>query len=116
MTLVSELDQPTSSRVGEGVSVSPTPQRHEEKRLTNPTHRRMRDAAFRQPQLDAMYAPHVAPVNRYVDELREMARGWVPYVAPLHGGIEGRALFLLRDPGPMTDPSRGSGFLCVENV
>jgi hypothetical protein len=51
-----------------------------------------------------------------VDELRSEGRGWAPYVAPIYGGVNARLLSVLRDPGPMTDPTaRGSGFLCLEN-
>lgn len=76
----------------------------------------MRDPAFRDAQRAATYAHHVAPINQYVDALGERGRGWIPYVAPHHGGVHARVLVLLRDPGPMTDSSRnGSGFLCVEN-
>lgn len=75
----------------------------------------MADAAFREQQWNARYAPHIAPVNEYVDELREAGRGWAPYVAPLHGGVQARVLSILRDPGPATRDGAGSGFICVEN-
>lgn len=54
-------------------------------------------------------------MNKCVDELREVGRGWAPYVAPLHGGVEARVLSILRDPGPATQDEVGSGFICVEN-
>lgn len=75
----------------------------------------MADAEFRAQQWAERYAPHIAPVNKYVDELREMGRGWASYVAPLHGGVEARVLSILRDPGPATQDGAGSGFICVEN-
>ena len=76
----------------------------------------MRDPVFRRSQEDGLRLPHVAPINLLVDELREEGRGWVPYVAPIYGGIEAEMLSILRDPGPMTDAARkGSGFLCLEN-
>lgn len=75
----------------------------------------MADPQFREHQWADRYAPHIAPVNRYVDELRDVGRGWVPYVAPLHGGVEARVLSILRDPGPATQDDKGSGFICVEN-
>jgi len=51
-----------------------------------------------------------------VDELRDQdGRGWMPYVAPWHGGTEARVLSVLRDPGPKTQDGTGSGFLCTEN-
>jgi hypothetical protein len=75
----------------------------------------MADPVFRAEQRASIWAPHVAPVNRLVDDLRSQGGGWVPYVAPLHGGIEARVLSVLRDPGPKTQEQRGSGFLCIEN-
>lgn len=65
--------------------------------------RRMADRAFRREQEAGRYAPHVQPVNEFVDALREPdGRGWLPHVAPWHGGVEARVLSVLRDPGPMT--------------
>jgi hypothetical protein len=75
----------------------------------------MADREFREQQWADRYAPHIAPVNEYVDELREVGRGWAPYVAPIHGGVEARVLSILRDPGPATQDGTGSGFICVEN-
>lgn len=79
-------------------------------------YRRMRDPVFRRSQEEGIRLPHVEPINALVDELRQEGRGWVPYVAPLYGGVEARMLSILRDPGPMTDSNaKGSGFLCLEN-
>ncbi|MHB8059577.1 MAG: uracil-DNA glycosylase family protein [Gaiellaceae bacterium] len=51
-----------------------------------------------------------------MDELRDQGRGWVPYIAPIYGGVEAEMLSVLKAPGPMTDNARrGSGFLCLEN-
>lgn len=81
--------------------------------------RRMKDPRFKAEQLSGKYQPHVEPVNRLMDELREAeppaGRGWAPYVAPIHGGTEARILSILRDPGPKTHKDTGSGMLCVEN-
>src|SRR5215211_5814233 len=78
--------------------------------------RRMRDPGFRLEQERGRYAPHVRPVNELVDELRcRHGRGWMPYVAPWHGGVLARVLSVLRDPGPKTQDGVGSGFLCIEN-
>jgi len=81
------------------------------------SHRRMRDPEFRRSQEAGIWDPHVAPLNRYVEGLRDPdGRGWIPYIAPIYGGIDAEVLNVFRDPGPMTDPSgRGSGFLCIEN-
>src|ERR1700751_2936908 len=79
-------------------------------------YRRMREPAFRRSQEEGIWSPHVAPINALVDQLRAEGRGWVPYVAPIYGGIEARMLSILRDPGPMTNAADGgSGFLCLEN-
>lgn len=79
----------------------------------------MRDPAFKAAQFAGVHRPHVTAVNQLVESLREpepsAGRGWVPYVAPLHGGSEARILSILRDPGPMTHETKGSGMLCVEN-
>lgn len=76
----------------------------------------MADEVFRFEQQDTRYAPHVQAINEMVDHLRDQdGRGWMPYVAPWHGGINAKMLFVLRDPGPKTQDGTGSGFLCVEN-
>lgn len=77
--------------------------------------RRMADDAFREDQLRRRYEDHIAPINRLVDELSNTGRGWLPYVAPMYGGVRARLLSVLRDPGPMTQAGSGSGFLYMEN-
>lgn len=77
--------------------------------------RRMADKSFREQQWAGRYDAHVRPVNELVDRLRDVERGWLPYVAPCHGGVQGRILSVLRDPGPMTREDGGSGLLCIEN-
>lgn len=78
--------------------------------------RRMASGAFRKEQERDRYAPHVRTINELVDDLRDQdGRGWMPYAAPWHGGVEARVLSVLRDPGPKTQDTVGSGFLCVEN-
>src|SRR5258708_3149377 len=78
--------------------------------------RRMADGKFRLEQHQPRYAPHVRPINEMVDGLRDQdGRGWMPHVAPWHGGVQARVLSVLRDPGPKTADDVGSGFLCVEN-
>jgi len=72
--------------------------------------RQMREEAFRIEQEQGRYAPHVRPVNEMVDALRDQdGRGWMPHVAPWHGGVEARVLSILRDPGPKTQEGAGSG-------
>ncbi len=78
--------------------------------------RRMANPEFRQSQLDEIYAPHVAPLNRYVDELgAKPGEAKPPYIAPMYFGVAGHALGVFRDPGPKAGGEKGSGFICVEN-
>lgn len=76
----------------------------------------MADPDFRRDQRDRLREPHVRPVNAFVDSLREVdRRGWVPYVAPLHGGVGSRVLSVLGNPGAMTQNVSGSAFASIEN-
>lgn len=77
----------------------------------------MAERAFREEQWNNRYAPHIEPINRFVDRLRtnEDRERWAPYVAPMYGGVRARLLSVLRDPGPMTRDKTGSGFLSMEN-
>ena len=75
--------------------------------------RRMRDAEFRDWQWAHRFDRHIAPFNELVEELT--AKGWLPYIPPMYGGINARLLSLLRDPGPKTREGVGSGFLSMEN-
>jgi hypothetical protein len=78
--------------------------------------RRMAEVGFRGAQERDRYASHVRPINQLVDGLRDRdGRGWIPHVAPWHGGVEAAMLSVLRDPGPMVREGVGSGFLCIEN-
>ena len=78
----------------------------------------MRDPKFRQQQEDGLRAPHIAPINALIDELVDPSgRGWVPYVAPVYGGVDARVLNIHRDPGRKTHTQYGgSGFLCPEEA
>lgn len=77
----------------------------------------MADPNFRAEQrATALTAAHIAPINAFVDVIRDRdGRGWAPYVAPLHGGVDAQILSVLRDPGPATRADSGSGFLATEN-
>jgi hypothetical protein len=66
----------------------------------------MSDPAYRQEQLKDLYAAHVKPINKLVDELRVDAGRWMPHVAPMHGGTRARLLLLASDPGPGPDVER----------
>lgn len=83
------------------------------------------DARFKHPLSDtdfwshqraAVYEPHVEPVNRFVDSLAKVrAEDEIPYVAPVHGGVQARVLSILRDPGPATRRDLGTGLISVLN-
>lgn len=78
----------------------------------------MADPTFRDEQRAHRFDAHIAPINAFVATLQEPesgGRGWVPEVAPLHGGIDATVLSVLRDPGPKTQAGVGSSFLCIEN-
>jgi hypothetical protein len=78
--------------------------------------RRMSDPAFRRSQFDGLRDPHIAPFTELVDDLRDRAgRGWMPYIAPMYGGVNARVLSIFRDPGPKTQDGAGSGMLCCQN-
>ena len=77
--------------------------------------RRVKNPEFRELMALGVHLPFVTAVNTLVEELREeeppAGRGWVPYVAPLHGGVEAPVLSVSRDPGPMTSEAKGYGML-----
>jgi hypothetical protein len=75
----------------------------------------MADPVFRNEQWQRRFDTHIEPINLLVDELRISERGWLPYVAPMYGGVNARLLSVLRDPGPKTRSEDGSGFLSMEN-
>ncbi|MCJ1709634.1 uracil-DNA glycosylase [Clavibacter michiganensis subsp. phaseoli] len=79
--------------------------------------RLMKDPDFRAAQhARAFTDPHIRPINEFIDGLRDRdGRGWAPYVAPHHGGVDAEILSILRDPGPKAHFEKGSGFLSVEN-
>ncbi|WP_141547986.1 uracil-DNA glycosylase [Nocardia farcinica] len=76
---------------------------------------RMRDPVHRESQLAHRYDPHVAPINRLVDDLREESGRPLPHVAPACGGVHARVLVLCHDPGPPARQVTGSGMLSLEN-
>lgn len=76
----------------------------------------MADPKFREQQRAHRKDAHIASINEFVAALQEPnGRGWVPEVAPLHGGVDATVLSVLRDPGPKTQKGKGSSFLCIEN-
>lgn len=79
------------------------------------TPRRMNLQNYRNEQWQHRFDSHIAPINQLIDKLRNSGHGEVPYVAPIYGGVNARLLSVLRDPGPMTQGHKGSGFLSMEN-
>jgi hypothetical protein len=78
--------------------------------------RSMAVGEFARTQVQGHMERHVAPINAFVEQLRlQKPELHVPWVAPFHGGVDARLLMLLRDPGPMADADKGSGFLCAQN-
>ena len=78
--------------------------------------RRMADPVFRKRQFDGLREPHIAPFTELVDDLVAGGdRGWMPYIAPMYGGVNARVLSIFRDPGPKTQNDTGSGMLCCQN-
>jgi hypothetical protein len=77
----------------------------------------MADDDFRAEQLKDLYAPHVKPLNKLVDELRVDWQRWMPHIAPLHAGVQARLMFLGSDPGPapMATGRPYEGLLSVED-
>lgn len=63
--------------------------------------------------------PHIAPLARYVQGLREQHPTYeFQDFDPLDGGVRADMLFLLEKPGPMTSPNgkkQGSGFISRNN-
>ena len=78
--------------------------------------RRMGEDGFKASQVAHQMDAHIAPINEFVVALHgREGRGWVPKVAPMHGGVDALVLSVLSDPGKATQGDKGSGFLCIEN-
>ena len=76
----------------------------------------MADPKFVEQQRAHRKDAHIAPINDFVATLQDPGgRGWVPEVAPMHGGVDAAVLSVLRDPGRKTLEGTGSSFLCIEN-
>ena len=56
-------------------------------------------AHLRQLRRNRLHDPHVSPLTLYVDRLRALRRGVVPYFDPMDGGVRARLLVLLHNPG-----------------
>lgn len=90
--------------------------------------KRHKDTAFLEAKQSRLWEPHVAPINQFVDRIREEIQSglaaatlagdetpqvFVPYVDPDSGGTRARVLFVLESPaGPA---ALGSGMLSADN-
>ena len=74
----------------------------------------MATVAFRDDQHARLHEAHIKKITDLVDELR-VGNRFIPYVAPLYGGINAEVLLIFQDPGPKTQSDAGSGMLCAEN-
>lgn len=78
--------------------------------------RKIRDVAFVDEMRDSAFAPHIAPVNELVRELRQERPDLsIPFVASHYDATTARVLSLLSNPGPRAKGEAGSGFLSTEN-
>ena len=82
----------------------------------------LRDAGALRERLDQLDAPHVAPLNAYVRNLRNRLGGdHVPWFDPASAGVDAEVLLLLEAPGARsvsTDGLRarpGSGIISPDN-
>ncbi len=74
------------------------------------------DPAVVADKMRRLHEPHIEPITKFVDDLRDQKPGaYIPYVDPDLGGIDARVLMLFQDPGDKTRPPQGSGMLSVSN-
>jgi uracil-DNA glycosylase len=72
-----------------------------------------REASFLAAKQARLWEPHVAPINRLVQEIVTEGQGDVPYVDPDSGGVTARVLLLLEAPARAA--AHGSGMLSADN-
>jgi len=78
--------------------------------------RSMRDEGVRLRRRAMLTEPHVVPLTRFAQQLRDSSTFEVPDFDPLDGGVNARALFLLEKPGPRVSVlGGGSGFISRNN-
>lgn len=82
--------------------------------------RSLRDPGIRQRRQSMLSEPRIAPLTKFVADLRKRHHPWkVPDFDPRDGGVDATILFLFEKPGPMTDAFRkgkpGSGFVSRNN-
>jgi uracil-DNA glycosylase len=83
-------------------------------RLLLPKAHRFRDVVESKEQ--RIHDPHVAPLNRLVEQINA-GRGahLAPWFDPDGGGTSACVLFLLENPGRRATSARGSGFISADN-
>ena len=74
--------------------------------------RTLRSEEYKRERMSMLNQPHIAPLTQYVEELRELGRGKIPYFDPMDGGVNAKILFVLQNPGPK---AVASGFISRNN-
>ena len=74
----------------------------------------LRSQDARTARLAEIHAPHIAPLTRFVEELRQQKGEdfHIPLMDPFDGGINAKVLFLLEAPGAK---AKSSGFISRDN-
>jgi uracil-DNA glycosylase len=62
-----------------------------------------------------VHDPHVAPLNRLVEEMNTGRAHLAPWFDPDGGGTSAHVLFLHENPGRRATAARGSGFISADN-
>ena len=66
--------------------------------------RSLRDPGIRQRRQSLLSEPRIAPLTKFVADLRKRHHPWkFPDFDPRDGGVDATILFLFEKPGPMTD-------------
>lgn len=63
-------------------------------------------------RLERSFEPHVAPLNRWAEEVHAASGRWLPFFDPADGGAQARVLLLLETPGPAVSRTR---FVSMDN-
>lgn len=86
--------------------------------MRNPRYARaMQDPAVRSARATHIYAPHIEPINRLVDQIgKDRGLTNLPYLDPSFGGTDALVLLMLKAPEADADPNRrGPRFLSLDN-
>ncbi|BDP43241.1 hypothetical protein DAETH_32100 [Deinococcus aetherius] len=66
----------------------------------------------RQARLERSFELHVAPLNRWAEQVQAESGRWLPFFDPVDGGVLARVLLLLETPGPAVSRTR---FVSMDN-